>query len=181
VTRGGAGDGEQAADMMKLPTRWSQEVRHPSLSVSTDGRELTFNGLYSTFIFICCLADIVYLGPSSNSDKDAATARTDHPIPPACGIFYYEVEIVSKGQKGCVSLIDSLPRDPVLIRIHAYRHISIGFAAGDVKLSRLPGWEKNSWGYHGDDGSSFAAEKNGTPYGPKFGSKFISSLDVVLF
>jgi hypothetical protein len=52
------------------------------------------------------------------------------------------------------------------------RHISIGFAAGDVKLSRLPGWEKNSWGYHGDDGFSFAAEKNGTPYGPKFGSTF---------
>jgi hypothetical protein len=55
------------------------------------------------------------------------------------------------------------------------RHISIGFAAGDVKISRLPGWEKNSWGYHGDDGYSFAAEKNGTPYGPKFGSEFLRS------
>lgn len=52
------------------------------------------------------------------------------------------------------------------------RHISIGFAADDVKLARLPGWEKNSWGYHGDDGFSFAAEKNGNPYGPKFGSVF---------
>lgn len=118
VARGGAGGGEQAADVMKLPTRWSQEVRHPSLSVSTDGRELTFNGLYSSFIFAYCLADIVYPGPSSNGDKDAAAARTDHPIPPACGIFYYEVEIVSKGQKGCVSLIDSLPRDPLLTHIH---------------------------------------------------------------
>ncbi|KIM84722.1 hypothetical protein PILCRDRAFT_67832 [Piloderma croceum F 1598] len=116
---------------MKLPTRWSQEVRCPSLSVSGDGRELTFNG------------------PSSSGDKEAAAARTDYPIPTACGIFYYEVEILSKGQKG---------------------HISIGFAAGDVKLSRLPGWEKNSWGYHGDDGFSFSAEKNGTPYGPKFGT-----------
>ena len=28
-----------------------------------------------------------------------------------------------------------------------------------------------SWGYHGDDGNSFAAEKNGTPYGPKYGSE----------
>jgi hypothetical protein len=37
-------------------------------------------------------------------------------------------------------------------------------------LSRLPGWEKNSWGYHGDDGNSFAAERNGTKYGPKYGS-----------
>lgn len=45
-----------------------------------------------------------------------------------------------------------------------------------MKLSRLPGWEKNSWGYHGDDGYSFAAEKNGTPYGPKFGSEFCFNL-----
>jgi hypothetical protein len=43
-----------------------------------------------------------------------------------------------------------------------------------VKLSRLPGWEKNSWGYHGDDWFSFSAEKNGTPYGPKFGSASLS-------
>lgn len=51
-------------------------------------------------------------------------------------------------------------------------HISIGFAGRDVKLSRLPGWENNSWGYHGDDGCSFAADKSGTgtPYGPTFGT-----------
>jgi hypothetical protein len=48
------------------------------------------------------------------------------------------------------------------------------FAARDVRLSRLPGWEKNSWGYHGDDGYSFAAEKNGTPYGPTYGSKSVT-------
>jgi hypothetical protein len=47
------------------------------------------------------------------------------------------------------------------------------FAARDVRLSRLPGWESNSWGYHGDDGYSFAAEKSGTPFGPTFGSEHI--------
>lgn len=41
-----------------------------------------------------------------------------------------------------------------------------------MKFSRLPGWEPNSWGYHGDDGCSFAAEKNGTSYGPTYGGKF---------
>jgi hypothetical protein len=56
------------------------------------------------------------------------------------------------------------------------RHISVGFSAADVRLSRLPGWEKRSWGYHGDDGRSFAAEKNGTPYGPSFGSQLLQSL-----
>ncbi|RDB28553.1 Ran-binding protein 9 [Hypsizygus marmoreus] len=117
--------------ILKLPTRWSDQYRHALLSVSGDGRDLTYHGA------------------SCSGDRDAAAARTINPIPSACGIYYYEVEIISKGQKG---------------------HISIGFAARDVKLSRLPGWETNSWGYHGDDGCSFAAEKSGTQYGPTFGT-----------
>ncbi|KAG2345325.1 SPRY-domain-containing protein [Suillus weaverae] len=114
--------------LLSLPTRWSEEYRSSMLSVSADGRDLT------------------YQGSPSNSDKDAAAARTIFPIPPACGIYYYEVEVTSKtnSNKGLVSR--------------------------DFKLIRLPGWEKNSWGYHGDDGSSFAAEKTGTPYGPQFGA-----------
>lgn len=40
-----------------------------------------------------------------------------------------------------------------------------------MRLNRLPGWEKNSWGYHGDDGNSFASEKEGTSFGPRFTSK----------
>ncbi|KAF8746254.1 hypothetical protein AX14_000052 [Amanita brunnescens Koide BX004] len=116
---------------LRLPTRWSDQMKHSSLSVSADGRDLTFNG------------------SASGGDRDAAAARTTHPIPPACGIYYYEVSILSKGQKG---------------------HISIGFVGHDVKLNRLPGWEQNSWGYHGDDGCSFAAEKSGNPYGPIYGT-----------
>lgn len=117
--------------VLRLPTRWSDHFRNALLTVSGDGRDLTYHGA------------------SCSGDRDAAAARTIHPIPPACGIYYYEVDILSKGQKG---------------------HISIGFAARDVKLSRLPGWESNSWGYHGDDGYSFAAEKSGTPFGPTFGT-----------
>ncbi|KAG2160155.1 uncharacterized protein EDB93DRAFT_1073770 [Suillus bovinus] len=114
--------------LLCLPTRWCEEYRSSMLSVSADGRDLT------------------YQGSPSNSDKDAAAAHTIFPIPPACGIYYYEVEVTSKtnSNKGLVSR--------------------------DFKLTRLPGWEKNSWGYHGDDGSSFAAEKTGTPYGPQFGA-----------
>lgn len=119
--------------LLRLPTRWSEQYRCSMLSVSADGRDLT------------------YQGSPSNSDKDAAAARTISPIPPACGIYYYEVEVTSKANsnKG---------------------HISVGLVSRDFKLLRLPGWEKNSWGYHGDDGSSFAAEKTGTPYGPQFGA-----------
>ncbi|PPQ72669.1 hypothetical protein CVT26_002885 [Gymnopilus dilepis] len=110
----------------KLPTRWSEECRHQHLSVTPDGRELS------------------YQGPASTSDKDAAAARANHPIPPACGIYYYEVEIIAKEPKA--------------------------FAANNVKLSRLTGWDSNSWGYHGEDGHALAADKTGSQYGPAFGS-----------
>lgn len=35
-------------------------------------------------------------------------------------------------------------------------------------MARAPGWEQESWGYHGDDGRSFAAQNGGRDYGPKF-------------
>ena len=94
--------GSRAVDeeMLKLPTRWSEQVRHQSLSVSDDGHKLTFNCAYPvTDIHLYSL--VHYTGPSSTGDREAAAAWTDHPIPPAYGIFHYEVEIVSKGQKGC--------------------------------------------------------------------------------
>ena len=33
-------------------------------------------------------------------DTDAAAIRTDRPVPPACGLFYFEVHIVDKGRDG---------------------------------------------------------------------------------
>jgi hypothetical protein len=48
------------------------------------------------------------------------------------------------------------------------------FAAGDCRLNKLPGWDKNSWGYHGDDGFSFSAEKAGNTYGPTFGGIYVA-------
>jgi Ran-binding protein 9/10 len=50
----------------------------------------------------------------------------------------------------------------------------VGFSAASVRLTRLPGWETNSYGYHGDDGKSYAAEKNGTEYGKEFGGEHSS-------
>jgi hypothetical protein len=84
--------------ILRLPTRWSYQIRHPSLSVSSDGRELTFHG----GLYVVLKRPEVHrsTGSSSNGDKEAAAARTVYPVPPACGIFYYEVEILSKGQKG---------------------------------------------------------------------------------
>ncbi|KAF8167856.1 hypothetical protein B0H34DRAFT_792533 [Crassisporium funariophilum] len=117
--------------LFRLPVRWSEQDRHIHLSVSADGRDLSHNG------------------GQTNSDKDAASARTVHPIPPACGIYYFEIEIGGKEQKS---------------------HISIGLGGRAVKFTRLPGWDANSWGYYGEDGCSLAGDKNGVQYGQPYGT-----------
>jgi Ran-binding protein 9/10 len=47
--------------------------------------------------------------------------------------------------------------------------IAIGFAGKDASITRAPGWEPGSWGYHGDDGHSFASHNSGKPYAETFG------------
>ncbi|BES90227.1 CTLH [Nesidiocoris tenuis] len=79
--------------------------------------------------------------------KDAASVRATHPIPASCGLYYFEVEIVSKGRDG---------------------YMGIGLSAQGVNMNRLPGWDKHSYGYHGDDGHSFCSSGTGIPYGPTF-------------
>lgn len=89
---------------------------------------------------------VAYTGPGRN-DTDVAAIRANHCMPPQSGLFYFEVKIISKGREGL---------------------IGIGFCTKSVKLSRHPGWENHSWGYHGDDGNSFCCSGTGTPYGPTF-------------
>jgi hypothetical protein len=36
------------------------------------------------------------------------------------------------------------------------------------KVFLLVGWDKHSYGYHGDDGHSFCSSGTGQPYGPTF-------------
>lgn len=73
--------------------------------------------------------------------------RTPYPIPAACGLYYFEVKIISKGRDG---------------------YMGIGLTAQNFKPNRLPGWDKQSYGYHGDDGNSFSSSGNGKSYGPTF-------------
>ena len=46
--------------------------------------------------------------------------------------------------------------------------MGIGLSAQGVNMNRLPGWDKLSYGYHGDDGHSFCSSGSGQPYGPTF-------------
>ncbi|ORY05429.1 SPRY-domain-containing protein [Basidiobolus meristosporus CBS 931.73] len=115
-------------DLPNLPTSWNGKDKCSLLELSADGLRVNYIG-------------------TGKSDNDAAAVRSNHAMPPQCGIFYFEVEIISKGRDG---------------------YIGIGFSTHGVSLSRLPGWDPNSWGYHGDDGHSFCCSGTGKPYGPTY-------------
>ena len=68
-------------------------------------------------------------------------------VPPSLPLYYFEVEVVSKGREG---------------------YIGLGFCTADVNMDRLPGWEPQSYGYHGDDGNAFRSDGKGRKYGPQF-------------
>jgi len=62
-------------------------------------------------MFLLCLGH-------GKTHKDAASVRATHPIPAACGLYYFEVKIVSKGRDG---------------------YMGIGLSAQGVNMNRLPG------------------------------------------
>ncbi|KAK5109339.1 hypothetical protein LTR62_007108 [Meristemomyces frigidus] len=113
-----------------LPSRWSEEDKPSGLEIQGEGTEVRFIG-------------------SPKTSDEAASIRSDHPMPQECGIYYYEVTIMSRGKDGM---------------------IGIGFSTKKASLYRLPGWENESWAYHGDDGYAFAMTASGKQYGPRFAS-----------
>ena len=112
-----------------LPSRWAQVDKWGGLEVGPDG------------------FDVKYVGAAKLSEHEAAAARTDHPMPSECGIYYYEISVLQKGKDGL---------------------IGVGFSSIKASLEKLPGWEPDSWAYHGDDGMSFCCQSTGKPYGPQF-------------
>ncbi|TIA92558.1 hypothetical protein E3P99_00553 [Wallemia hederae] len=90
---------------------------------------------------------VTYAGPADGNEKDAATVRANEPVPRSSGIYYLEFDIINRGDKG---------------------YISIGYGNQQFKLTRLPGWEPCSWGYHGDDGCFFAQASDGVKFGPEY-------------
>ncbi|RXM33042.1 Ran-binding protein 10 [Acipenser ruthenus] len=141
-----------------LPRSWSPKDKYSYIGLSQNNLRVHYKGhgaglcrLASKVIrvaskVIMCFVFSDHAGHGKNH-KDAASVRATHPIPAACGIYYFEVKIVSKGRDG---------------------YMGIGLSAQGVNMNRLPGWDKHSYGYHGDDGHSFCSSGTGQPYGPTF-------------
>ncbi|CAG8609520.1 6651_t:CDS:2, partial [Diversispora eburnea] len=120
-------EAHEILESVTFPTEWNVDDRSTYLSVDSD--KLKVN----------------YIGPGMN-DSETAAIRANHSMPPQCGLFYFEIDIINKGEEGS---------------------IGIGFCTKQTPLNRLPGWEDDSRGYHGDDGLAFCSGVS-SPYGPKF-------------
>lgn len=86
-------------------------------------------------------------GHRDDEDRYAAAIRTDQPILPACFIYYFEITFVSKGSGGVMG---------------------VGLSSSQPQLSKLPGWARESYGYHADDGKKYNGDGKGQDFGPKF-------------
>lgn len=64
-----------------LPSKWNSQDKNASLEVMSDGQEVKFTGSKPE---------------RGERDLDASAIRADHPMPPQCGIYYYEVTIISR-------------------------------------------------------------------------------------
>ncbi|KAI7860177.1 hypothetical protein BDC45DRAFT_493801 [Circinella umbellata] len=121
-------DNDNNVPDLRLPSLWNRHDKSRHLEVENGG------------------LDLVYTGPGK-TEHHAASVRSNFPIRHQCGIYYYEMKIISKGEDG---------------------FIGMGFCSAKNGLDRLPGWDKDSWGYHGDDGHSFEESGTGKSYGPRF-------------
>ncbi|ORY97455.1 concanavalin A-like lectin/glucanase domain-containing protein [Syncephalastrum racemosum] len=112
---------------LRLPTCWNQKDKSNKVEIGRNGLDLT------------------YIAGPGKTESHAASVRANFPMRPQCGVYYFEMCVLSKGNDG---------------------FIGIGFCTADTVLERLPGWDENSWGYHGDDGHSFTGSGTGKDYGP---------------
>lgn len=68
----------------RQPSAWDSSIRSPSQ------RYLSVDG-----------CRVKYIGPGSE-DRDAAAVRANHPVPADCPLYYFEVEVVSRGRDGFI-------------------------------------------------------------------------------
>ncbi|KAL9234615.1 hypothetical protein vseg_009469 [Gypsophila vaccaria] len=78
---------------------------------------------------------------------DVGVVQANHPAPVNCVAYYFETKVLNSGAHG---------------------YIAIGFTPKDFQMCRQPGWDANSYGYHGDDGLLYYDGRSGEPFGPTF-------------
>lgn len=77
-----SGSGTEELPLLPLPSRWSDTDKYPMLETIHGGLEVR------------------YTGPLNKHDHEAAAVRADHAMPPQCGIYYFEITVLSKPKEG---------------------------------------------------------------------------------
>ncbi|KAI9322578.1 hypothetical protein BX666DRAFT_1896447 [Dichotomocladium elegans] len=113
---------------LRLPTFWNPKDKSRNIEIGRNGLDLTYV-------------------ESEKMEHQGAAVRANFPIRPQCGIYYYEMRILSKGNDG---------------------YISIGISKSTVDTKYLPGLQPDSLGYHGNDGCLYSGARLGVEYGPGF-------------
>ncbi|KAI0402184.1 ran-binding protein [Xylaria palmicola] len=85
------------------------------------------------------------LRTTREQDHEISGIRADHPMPSQAGIYYFEVTLLSKRKEEATT-------------------VCVGFVSKNASLARPPGWEQESWGYHGDDGDIYSGGNVGRKY-----------------
>lgn len=114
----------------ELPKRWVKRDVDQQVSITKEGKLIEHHS------------------DGKPNIQEARAIKSDCPVPGLCGVWYYEVEILS------------CSRDLML---------SVGFCTAAAHLKKMPGLESNTWGYHSDDGKAVACQTPGSEYGPVFG------------
>ncbi|CAG8595385.1 5644_t:CDS:2, partial [Scutellospora calospora] len=116
---------------LSLPTHWNSTDCWPYITI-IDQEQLKLQ----------------YNGPGITS-SDAAAVRTNNPIPPEVGLYYFEITVLDRGENGC---------------------IGIGYCNSTVELNILPGWVDDAIGYHGANGRLSCETGAGDIFGPCYGT-----------
>ncbi|KAF8242054.1 SPRY-domain-containing protein [Wilcoxina mikolae CBS 423.85] len=124
-----------------VPTSFSPKNKKTNLQLHGDGLE-------------------VYFKVDNDVDLEEALIQSNHPLPPLSEFsgasdvgehtVYFEITVLETGSRSTVGL---------------------GLSNGPVpRFDRFPGWDAESWGYHGEDGLKFASSGSGTKYGERYGA-----------
>ncbi|RIB29909.1 concanavalin A-like lectin/glucanase domain-containing protein [Gigaspora rosea] len=109
---------------MDLPSAWNLYDKTTYLSVDSNGLRVNYEG--------------------SGEYNEVGGIRANHPIPPQCKLFYFEIDIIDE---------------------EINKWIGIGFCEKVFDLNRMHEWKDSSWGYQVSYDYFFCSERRPNRYG----------------